>query len=110
MLPACHISSWVVTLKRKGKESEGLSAARTTAAAYIRNAYTSRAAQRILINRAAAAGLYCTDSLFVLGTLCIRFVMHVRNCVGFGFMCGKSYLRFVLLNYNDLSGKPCPEV
>ncbi len=57
MQPACHISSGVVTLKRKGKESEGLSAARTTAAAYIRNAYTSRAAQRILINRAAAAGL-----------------------------------------------------
>lgn len=55
--PACHISSWVVTLKRKGKESEGLSAARTTAAAYIRNAYTSRVVQRILINRAAAAGL-----------------------------------------------------
>jgi len=56
--PACHISSWVVTLKRKGKESEGLSAARTTAAAYIRNAYTSWAAQTILlINRAAAAGL-----------------------------------------------------
>lgn len=60
MQPACHISSWVVTLKRKGKESEGLSAARTTAAAYIRNAYTSRAAQRILINRAAAAGLNVT--------------------------------------------------
>lgn len=101
MQPACHISSWVVTLRRKGKESEGLSAARTTAAAYIRNAYTSRAARRILINRAAAAGLTALTVYLFWGL----YVSAQSVTVG---LCVANNLRFALLNCNDLSGKLCP--